>query len=91
MDHLNDLREVAAEERAACKAVRVRVCMGTNCLFSRAEAVKQGLDSALAGANLRGRVQVCGVGCLRLCSHGPLVGLVVSSKAHRQFWREATG
>jgi bidirectional [NiFe] hydrogenase diaphorase subunit len=73
MDHLNDLREIAAEERAARKPVRVRVCMAASCLFSGAEAVMQGLDSALVGADLRGRVQVCGVGCLRLCCQGPLV------------------
>src|SRR5205085_7050927 len=70
---LVELLEIAEQERARRKPVRIRCCQAGSCLFSNAQAVKARLEDAIVEAGLEQRVEVCGVGCLRLCSHGPLV------------------
>ncbi|HMB06728.1 MAG TPA: NADH-quinone oxidoreductase subunit NuoF [Isosphaeraceae bacterium] len=70
---LADLREIAENERAARKAVRVRCCTAASCLSAGAKVVAEGLEAAIVQAGLADRVQVSAVGCLRLCCEGPLV------------------
>jgi bidirectional [NiFe] hydrogenase diaphorase subunit len=70
---LTDLLAIAEKERAARKPIQVRVCSAAGCLSLNARAVRHELDGAVAGAGLGDRVQVCEVGCMRLCSEGPLV------------------
>jgi bidirectional [NiFe] hydrogenase diaphorase subunit len=64
---LAELDRVGAAERAAMKPVRVRCCTAAGCLSSGSGQVLDALRAA-AGDD----VQVDGVGCLRLCSEGPL-------------------
>jgi bidirectional [NiFe] hydrogenase diaphorase subunit len=70
---LAELQEIAERERKARKAVRLRCCLAAGCLSSEGGAVKAALDRAVAEAGLAERVAVVGVGCLGLCSQGPLV------------------
>lgn len=70
---LSDLHAISEAERAGRRPIQVRVCSAEGCLSSNARAVRQRLADATARAGLGGRVQVCEVGCLRLCSEGPLV------------------
>jgi bidirectional [NiFe] hydrogenase diaphorase subunit len=70
---LSDLQEIGQKELATRKPVRVRVCTAAGCLSSGAVAVKQRLDDAVAAKDLGDRVEVCEVGCMRLCCEGPLV------------------
>jgi bidirectional [NiFe] hydrogenase diaphorase subunit len=70
---LTELLEIAEHERARRKPFRVRCCVSGSCLLSDSQAIKDQLEQAVAAAGLEDRVEVCGVGCLRLCSHGPLV------------------
>jgi bidirectional [NiFe] hydrogenase diaphorase subunit len=72
---LDDLEEIAEKERAARKPYRVRVCSAAGCLSSGAKAVKDSLEAAVAASGADERIQVCDVGCMRLCCEGPLVGL----------------
>jgi bidirectional [NiFe] hydrogenase diaphorase subunit len=72
---LDDLQAIAEKERAERKPQRIRVCTAAGCLSSGSRAVLEGLDAAVAGAGLGERVQVCEVGCMRLCCEGPLVGV----------------
>ena len=72
--NLETLAEIAAETRRKAEPVRrcVRVCMAAGCQSSGAQAVFDGLR-AQAQEGSEGRVCVKGVGCMGLCSAGPLV------------------
>jgi bidirectional [NiFe] hydrogenase diaphorase subunit len=70
---LADLLEIAAKERQARAPVQVRCCIAAGCLWANSQEVLCRLDGAVQEAGLAGRVQVAGVGCMRLCCRGPLV------------------
>ena len=70
---LADLHAIAEAERSARKPVRIRCCTAAGCLSSGSTKVKETLDAAVQRAGWRDRVQVCAVGCMRLCCEGPLV------------------
>jgi bidirectional [NiFe] hydrogenase diaphorase subunit len=70
---LAELHQIAEHEHQARKPLRIRCCVAAGCLSANAQAVKQRLEESVAGAGLQERVEVCGVGCLRLCSRGPLI------------------
>jgi len=70
---LHELLEMAAKERAAQPPTRIRVCTAAGCMSANAAAVRGALDKATRDAGLEKQVRVCGVGCMRLCSQGPLV------------------
>ncbi|MGP0068232.1 MAG: NuoF family protein [Isosphaeraceae bacterium] len=70
---LNDLQQIAESEAARRRPVQIRICTAAGCLSSGADAVRQGLDSAVTEAGLGDRVEVGAVGCMRLCCAGPLV------------------
>jgi bidirectional [NiFe] hydrogenase diaphorase subunit len=76
--NLDDLAEMAEEIRAADADIshEVRVCMAASCQSSGAEPVLERLRAAAGG---REGCRVKGVGCMGLCSGGPLVA--VASKA----------
>ncbi len=70
---LNDLLEIAEKERKSRKSVVVNCCVAAGCLSSGGQAVKDGLEKAVKDAGLSDKVEVRGVGCMRLCCEGPLV------------------
>jgi bidirectional [NiFe] hydrogenase diaphorase subunit len=70
---LAELEEIAEKELAVRKPVRLRVCAAAGCLSSGAQEVQKRLEEAVADEGLGEQVQVCGVGCMRLCCEGPLV------------------
>ena len=70
---LVELQQIAEQERQARKPIRIRCCVAAGCLSANAQTVKQELEKAVAAAGMENRVEVCGVGCMRLCSRGPLV------------------
>jgi bidirectional [NiFe] hydrogenase diaphorase subunit len=70
---LADLNELAAHERDARKAISLRCCTASNCLARQSRDVAGALRGEIDAAGLADRVEVCEVGCLRLCSEGPLV------------------
>jgi bidirectional [NiFe] hydrogenase diaphorase subunit len=72
---IEDLVEIAEKERAGGKKTIIRCCMAASCMSSRSEAVKAGLEKAVKDAGLSDQVEVRGVGCMRLCCQGPLVGV----------------
>src|SRR5262245_30107273 len=75
---LTELLEIAEQERQARPPAVVRCCVAAGCVSARSEAVLKAMPEAATAAGLADRVRVCGVGCLRLCSQGPLVATVVS-------------
>src|SRR5450756_1256252 len=70
---LNDLVQIKEKELAARKKITLRCCMAAGCMSSDSKGVKQQLDQAVTEAGLQDRVEVRGVGCMKLCCEGPLV------------------
>src|SRR4051794_13645119 len=67
---LNELNEIAEKESAKRKKVQVRCCMSAGCMSTDAKGVKASLEAAAAKTD---DVEVVRVGCMGLCSLGPLV------------------
>lgn len=72
---LSEFQEIAEAELAARKPVQIRVCTAAGCLSSSAHDVQKQLEDAVNREGLGEQVQVCGVGCMRLCCEGPLVAV----------------
>ena len=72
---IEDLRQIAETERAAEKRYQhhVCVCIAAGCLSSGAGEVRDALKKEVAESGMQNEVQVKGVGCMGLCSAGPLV------------------
>lgn len=62
------LSEIAAAERARRKPIQLRCCQAAGCLSAHAQEVADALESQLGND-----CEVLRVGCLGLCSQGPLV------------------
>jgi bidirectional [NiFe] hydrogenase diaphorase subunit len=72
---LDDLNAIAEKERSSRKKTVIRCCTAAGCMSSHSDAVKTGLEKAVRDSGLSDRVEVRGVGCMRLCCQGPLVGV----------------
>jgi bidirectional [NiFe] hydrogenase diaphorase subunit len=70
-----ELEQIAESERERQAGFRhcVNVCVAAGCQSCQSEAVKAALDAELTGRPVTGGCQVKGVGCMGLCSEGPLV------------------
>jgi bidirectional [NiFe] hydrogenase diaphorase subunit len=86
---LAELRDIAEQERARRKPVRIRCCVAGSCLSSHSQDVKARLEQTISAAGMADRVEVCGVGCMRLCSHGPLVQVEPSDTLYEQVTPDA--
>jgi bidirectional [NiFe] hydrogenase diaphorase subunit len=71
----DELDQIAEDERAARGQIehRVNVCMAAGCMSCQSGAVKEALDQEIIGRGWQKRCQAKGVGCMGLCSEGPLV------------------
>lgn len=69
---LNELLEIAKQERTAQTPVQIHCCVAAGCLSADSLAVKQSLE-AVAETGLKDKVQISGVGCMHLCCLEPLV------------------
>ena len=72
---IDDLNEITEKERATRKKTVIRCCMAAGCVSSNSEGVKKSLEQAVKDAGLSDEVEVRGVGCMKLCCEGPLVGV----------------
>jgi bidirectional [NiFe] hydrogenase diaphorase subunit len=70
---LAELSEIADKERCTRKELRIRCCTAAGCISANSLAVKQSLEDAVTRTEARDHVEVCSVGCMRLCCQGPLV------------------
>src|SRR5690349_13289683 len=70
-----ELDQIAEEERAeqGKYTQRVNVCVAAGCLSCQSQGVKDALDQEVARRGTKDHCQVKGVGCMGLCSEGPLV------------------
>jgi bidirectional [NiFe] hydrogenase diaphorase subunit len=74
---IEELRKIAEAERQAQKKFshHVCVCMAAGCQSSGAADVMDALKKEVAESGMRNEVHVKGVGCMGLCSAGPLVAV----------------
>jgi len=70
---LEELKEIATREHQKQNKTCIRCCTVGGCLSANALEVKEHLEEAVNKAGLGGKVDVAGVGCMGLCSKGPLV------------------
>src|ERR1035437_9698319 len=70
-----ELEIKAAAEIAKQHAFEARLicCSSTGCQSSGAAAIIDGLKAEIKAKQLDAKVQVCGTGCMGLCSQGPLI------------------
>jgi bidirectional [NiFe] hydrogenase diaphorase subunit len=87
---LDELLELAAELREKDKACKicVRVCNAAGCQSSGADQVIEALQSRLSEHGLSEQVQLKSVGCMGLCSAGPLVEIESRGEQRRFLYRE---
>jgi bidirectional [NiFe] hydrogenase diaphorase subunit len=72
---LEELEEIGRRERTVEQGFqhRVNVCVAAGCLSCQSDAVKEALSKAAAARNGGKFCRIKGVGCMGLCSEGPLV------------------
>jgi bidirectional [NiFe] hydrogenase diaphorase subunit len=72
---LDELKQIAETEQESQRRVarRVNVCVAAGCLSCQSQSVKDALDKEIKTRGCGDRVQAKGVGCMGLCSEGPLV------------------
>jgi len=70
-----ELDQIAETERELQSRFtqRVNVCVAAGCLSCQSQPVKDAIDQEVARRGTKDRCQVKGVGCMGLCSEGPLV------------------
>jgi bidirectional [NiFe] hydrogenase diaphorase subunit len=70
-----DLVQLSADEREKQAAFThtIRVCVAAGCLSTGSDKVVEALQKEVASRGLKSTCQVKGVGCLGLCSVGPLI------------------
>lgn len=79
---LDDLRKIAGTERAEQQKFthHVHVCIAAGCLSSGSDQVRDALNKEVAESGMKNEVSVKGVGCMGLCSAGPLVSVGETGK-----------
>ncbi len=69
----SELEAIADKERRARKPVCVSCCTAAGCLSANGGEVLEGLRAAVPADGADERIEVRAVGCMKLCSRGPLV------------------
>ncbi len=74
---LDDLTRIAAtaNENGSQYQERVHVCVAAGCMSSHSDQIKDALEKEVANRGLEKTCQVKGVGCMGLCTAGPLVAV----------------
>ena len=74
IEDLQDIGKIEKEKQDGFSH-RINVCVAAGCLSCQSGAVKDALEREVTRAGLESWAQVKGVGCLGLCSQGPLISL----------------
>ena len=74
---LEELHHIAATEkkRQSSYQYQINICVAAGCLSCGSGELKTALENGVEQREQGGRVLVRGVGCLGLCSKGPLVAI----------------
>jgi bidirectional [NiFe] hydrogenase diaphorase subunit len=70
-----ELDQIACKERETQSAFEhcVRVCVAAGCLSCQSDTVREALAKQASDRGLGAKYKIKGVGCMGLCSEGPLV------------------
>ena len=71
------LEEIAEKEKEAAQEIQhtVKVCLAAGCLSTQSDVVKESIEKEVKESGLEKQCKVKGVGCIGLCSQGPLVAV----------------
>ncbi len=74
---LEELQEVGrfAKETEEGYAYRINICVAAGCLSCQSDVVKEAFEKEISRRGLEGWCEVKGVGCLGLCTAGPLISI----------------
>ena len=88
---IEELRKIGEAEQAAQKKYQhhVHVCIAAGCLSSASDHVRDALKKEVAESGMQSEVLVKGVGCMGLCSAGPLVSVETDGKMYANVTPEA--
>jgi bidirectional [NiFe] hydrogenase diaphorase subunit len=77
-----EFQQIAEKEHATAEAHThtMRVCTAAGCLSSQSDQLKKNLESLANENGHKGHCKVKGVGCMGLCSAGPLVSVETKDK-----------
>jgi bidirectional [NiFe] hydrogenase diaphorase subunit len=89
LDDLKGITERVHREQNAHEHT-IRVCMAAGCQSSGAKQVKDALETTLRDSAAGSRLCVKGVGCMGLCSAGPLVDVQPRDRVDRTLYRNVT-
>ncbi|MFN8632653.1 MAG: NuoF family protein [Chloroflexota bacterium] len=80
-----ELTSMAEAEQAAQRKARqrIQVCVAAGCLSSQSDQVKSAIEAEVKQRGLGATCAVKGVGCMGLCSAGPLVSVAPSGVMYR--------
>jgi bidirectional [NiFe] hydrogenase diaphorase subunit len=86
---LDDLERVATETRSDAEHFDhgVRVCVAASCLSMGSDRLKESLEAEVKQHHLEQHCAVRGVGCLGLCSVGPLVAVDAKETGQRALYQ----
>ena len=89
---IEELHKIAEAERDAQKKFQhhVCVCIAAGCLSSGGDQVRDALKKEVAESGMQNEVLVKGVGCMGLCSAGPLVAVDGEVAADRKMYAGVT-
>lgn len=87
---LAELQEITRREQASLQTTCIRCCTVGGCASANALAVKEHLEEAVTEAGLGGSVRVSGVGCMGLCSQGPLVRVDSQQQLQQRLYEQVT-
>ncbi len=81
---IEELRKIAEAEREAQKKYQhhVCVCIAAGCLSSGGDLVRDAIQKEVVESGMKSEVLVKGVGCMGLCSAGPLVSVESDGKMY---------
>jgi bidirectional [NiFe] hydrogenase diaphorase subunit len=74
IEELQDIGKIEKEKQEGFK-YRIHVCVAAGCLSSQSGLVKEALEKEVARRGLESWALVKGVGCLGLCTAGPMVAI----------------
>jgi bidirectional [NiFe] hydrogenase diaphorase subunit len=85
---VEDLLEKQTEELARQKSLENRIlcCTAAGCISCGADGLRTAIAAEIKAQGREGQVEVCGTGCMGMCSRGPLV----LSAADRHLYGNAT-
>jgi len=72
VEELND-KQAEEQQRQSRLENRIYCCTAAGCISCGAESVKKAIEDQVKSTNREGKIEICGTGCMGLCSRGPLV------------------